>query len=88
MVPLNPEDLVSNLVKLLHFAFSQQRAEFLNVLSLLKGTRNSEFFLLLLCLVAVVVPYGDVSHRPLAFSAGMRLLPRLIPLRCIRTQVV
>ena len=61
MVPLNSENLVSNLVKLLHFAFSQQCAEFLNVLSLLKGTRNRELFLLLLCLVAVVVPDGDVS---------------------------
>ena len=61
MVPLNSENLVSNLVELLHSAFSQQCAEFLNVLSLLKGTSNREFFLLLLCLVAVVVPYGNVS---------------------------
>ena len=61
MVPLNSENLVSNLVELLHFAFSQQCAEFLDILSLLKGTCDREFFLLLLCLVAVMVPYGDVS---------------------------
>jgi hypothetical protein len=68
VVPLNSEDLVSNLVELLHLAFSQQRAEFLNVLSLLKGTRNREFFLLLLCLIAVVVPDGDVSPTVLLLS--------------------
>ena len=61
MVPLNSENLVSNLVKLLHFVFSQQCAEFFYILSLLKGTRNRELFLLLMCLVAVVVPDGDVS---------------------------
>ena len=68
MVPLNSENLVSNLVELLHFAFSQQCAEFLYVLSLLKGTRNREFFLLLLCLAAVVVPDGDVSPTVLLLS--------------------
>ena len=61
MVPLNSENLVSNLVELLHLAFSQQCAEFLYVLSLLKGTCNRELLLFLLCLVAVVVPDGDVS---------------------------
>jgi hypothetical protein len=61
VVPLNSENLVSNLVELLHSTFSQQCAEFLNVLSLLKGTSNRELLLFLLCLVAVVVPDGDVS---------------------------
>ena len=61
MVSLDSENLVGNLVELLHSAFSQQCAEFLNVLSLLKGTSNRELFLLLLCLDAVMVPYGDVS---------------------------
>ncbi len=68
MVPLNSENLVSNLVKLLHFSFSQQCAEFLNVLSLLKGTRDRELILLLLCLIAVVVPDGDVSPTVLLLS--------------------
>ena len=60
MVPLNSEYLVGNLVELLHLAFSQQCAEFLYILSLLKGTCNRELFLFLLCLVPVVVPNGDV----------------------------
>ena len=60
MVPLDSEYLVGNLVELLHLAFSQQCAEFLYVLSLLKGTCNREFLLFLHCLVAIVVPDGDV----------------------------
>jgi hypothetical protein len=61
VVPFNSENLVSNLVELLHLAFSQQSAEFFYVLSLLKGTCNCELLLFLLSLVAVVVPDGDVS---------------------------
>ena len=60
MVPLDSEDLVGNLVELLHLAFSQQCAEFLHVFSLLKGTCNCEFLLFLHSLVAIVVPNGDV----------------------------
>ena len=60
VVPLYSEHLVGNLVELLHLALSQQCAEFLYILSLLKGTCNREFLLFLLCLVAVVVPDGDV----------------------------
>jgi hypothetical protein len=60
VVPLDSEDLVGNLVELLHLALSQQCAEFLYVLSFLKGTCNREFFLFFLCLVTVVVPDGDV----------------------------
>ena len=60
MVPLNSENLVSNLVELLHLAFSQQSAEFLYVFSLLEGTCNREFLLFLHSLVAIVVPNGDV----------------------------
>ncbi len=60
MISLDSEYLVSNLVELLHLAFSQQCAEFLYVFSLLKGTCNREFLLFLLCLVPIVVPDGDV----------------------------
>ena len=68
MVPLDSEYLVGNLVELLHLAFSQQCAEFLYVLSLLKGTCNREFLLLFHCLVAIVVPDGDVLPTvPLLF---------------------
>ena len=41
VVPLDSENLVSNLVELLHFAFSQQCAEFLYIFSLIEGTCNS-----------------------------------------------
>ncbi len=59
MVPLNSEYFVGYLVELLHLAFSQQCAEFLYVLSLLKGTCNREFLLFLHSLVAIVVSDGD-----------------------------
>ena len=60
VVPLNYEDLVCNLVELFHFSVSQQLAEVLQVLCLLKGTCNCKLLLLFLNLVAVVVPNGDV----------------------------
>ena len=60
MISLDSEYLVSNLVEFLHFTFSQQRAEFLYILSLLKVTCNREFLLLLHGLVSIVVPNGDV----------------------------
>ena len=41
VVPLNSEDLVGDLVELFHFSISQQLAEILQVLCLLKGTSNS-----------------------------------------------
>ena len=59
MISLDSEYLVSNLVEFLHLAFSQQCAEFLYILSLLKGTCNREFLLFLHSLVAIVVPDGD-----------------------------
>ena len=58
MVPLNSKNLVGDLVELLHLAFSQQCAEFLYILCLIKGTCKSQLFLLLLCLVPIVVPDG------------------------------
>jgi hypothetical protein len=61
VVPLNSEDLVGDLVELFHFSISQQLAEVLQVLCLLKGTSNCKFLLLLLNLVAIIVPNGDMS---------------------------
>jgi hypothetical protein len=43
VVPLDPEDLVGNLVELLHFTFPQQRAKVLYVLGLLEGSSNRKF---------------------------------------------
>ena len=60
MVPLDSKNLVSDLVELLHLAFSQQCAEFFYILCLIKGTCNSQLFLLLLCLVPIMVPDGYV----------------------------
>ena len=40
VVPLNSEDLVSDLVELFHFPISQQLSEVLQVLRLFKGTSN------------------------------------------------
>ena len=61
MVPLNSEDLVGDLVVLFHFSISQQLAEVLQVLCILKGTGNRQFLLLFFDLVAIVVPNGDMS---------------------------
>ena len=41
VVPLNSENLVGNLVEFFHLALSQQCAEFLYILCLIKGTCNS-----------------------------------------------
>ena len=60
VVPLNSEDLVGDLVELFHFTISQQLAEVLQVLCLLKGTGNCKLLLLFFNLVSVVVPNGDV----------------------------
>ena len=62
VIPFDSEYFVSNLVELLHLALSQQCAEFLDILNLLKGTCDRELLLFLLCLVAVVVPDGYVSY--------------------------
>ena len=44
VVPLDPEDLVGNLVELLHFAFPQQLAKVLYVLGLFEGPSNRKLF--------------------------------------------
>jgi hypothetical protein len=41
VVLLDSKNLVGNLVELLHFALSQQSAEFLYIFCLIKGTCNS-----------------------------------------------
>ncbi len=41
VVPLDSKNLVSDLVELLHLVISQQCAEFLYIVSLIKGTCNS-----------------------------------------------
>jgi hypothetical protein len=46
VVPLNSEDLVGDLVELFHFSISQQLAEVLQILCLLKGTGNCKLLLL------------------------------------------
>jgi hypothetical protein len=56
VVPLKSEDLVGNLVELLHLALSKQSAEFFHVQCFIEGTGNSQLFFFLLYLVSIVVP--------------------------------
>ncbi len=67
MVPLYSEDLVSHMVELLHLAFTQQLAKFLNIFSLLERTSNREFLLFFFCVVAIVVSDRYVSPTLLQF---------------------
>ena len=73
VVPFDPQDLVGDLVELLHPPIPQQTAKFLEVLRLFKLTSNRKLLLLLLSLVTIVVP-----HRFVFVRLQVRQLPSLV----------